>query len=67
MIYDSDDPAAYRSFRIVLDPDSRGEIPADIFYIMIDEFFDPEFLKSLYADASLAGLFDTYSASAEPA
>jgi hypothetical protein len=60
MIYDAGDPASYRSFRIVLDPDSRNEIPPDMFFIMIDEFFDPEFLKSLYTDASLATLFESY-------
>ena len=62
MIYDSEDPAEYRSFRIVLDPDSRNLLPLDFFYIIIDEFFEPEFLKSLYEDASLSTLFKTYSA-----
>jgi hypothetical protein len=60
MIYDTEDPASYRSFRIVLDPDSRSLLPADFFYAVIDEFFEPEFLKSLYEDASLATLFRTY-------
>jgi hypothetical protein len=60
MIYDTEDPAGYRSFRIVFDPDSRNEIPGDFFFVMIDEFFDQDFLKSLYADASLAMLFDTF-------
>jgi hypothetical protein len=61
MIYDTDDPASYRSFRIVLDPDSRTAIPANMFFVMIDEFFDADFLKSLYTDASLATLFDSYN------
>jgi hypothetical protein len=60
MIYDTEDPACYRSFRIVLDPDSRQPQPADFFYVVIDEFFDPEFLKSLYDDASLSVLFREY-------
>jgi len=60
MVYDTEDPAGYRSFRIVLDPDSRNEIPINMFLIMIDEFFDADFLKSLYSDASLATLFDLY-------
>ena len=60
MIYDVEDPAEYRSFRIILDPDSRALIPTDFFYAIIDEFFDKEFLKSLYEDASLAILFRTY-------
>jgi hypothetical protein len=60
MIYDTEDPAGYRSFRIVLDPDSRAPVPTGFFYAIIDEFFDQEFLKSLYEDASLAILFRTY-------
>ncbi|MDD1700806.1 MAG: hypothetical protein LUQ04_08440 [Methanoregula sp.] len=60
MIYDTEDPASYRSFRIVLDPDSRNPVPTDFFYAIIDEFFEPEFLKSLYEDASLSTLFKTY-------
>jgi hypothetical protein len=62
MIYDVEDPACYRSFRIVLDPDSRVPIPTGFFYAIIDEFFEPEFLKSLYEDASLSILFKTYIA-----
>ncbi len=60
MIYDSEDPAGYRSFRIVVDPDSRQPLTADFFYAIIDEFFDNEFLKSLYEDASLSNLFREY-------
>jgi hypothetical protein len=60
MIYDTEDPASYRSFRIVLDPDSKNPLPTDFFYAIIDEFFEPEFLKSLYEDASLSTLFKTY-------
>jgi len=62
MIYDSEDPAGYRSFRIVLDPDSRNPVQADYLLAMIDEFFEPEFLKSLYEDASLSKLFKEYLA-----
>jgi hypothetical protein len=60
MIYDTEDPACYRSFRIIIDPDSRKPVPADFFYAVIDEFFEPEFLKSMYEDASLAALFREY-------
>jgi hypothetical protein len=60
MIYDTEDPACYRSFRIVLDPDSKAPLPVDFFYVVIDEFFEPEFLKSLYDDASLSVLFKEY-------
>lgn len=66
MIYDPEDPACYRSFRIVLDPESRNQIPADVLYAIIDEFFDQEFLKSLYDDASLPILFRQYTASKTP-
>jgi hypothetical protein len=45
----------------VLDPDSRQPLSADFFYAVIDEFFEPEFLKSLYDDASLSVLFREYS------
>lgn len=57
MIYDPKDPASYRSFRIVTDPDSRQPIPTDFFYAVIDEFFEQEFLKSIYDGASLSKLF----------
>ena len=57
MVYDPDDPAEYRSFRIVLDPDSRQAIASGFFFAIIDEFFDQDFLKSLYEDASLSRLF----------
>jgi hypothetical protein len=67
MIYDTEDPASYRSFRIVLDPDSKRPIPPDFFYAIIDEFFDAEFLKSLYEEASLSTLFKTYCAQLSPA
>ena len=60
MIYDTEDPAGYRSFRIVLDPDSSNSLPADFFYAVIDEFFEPEFLKSIYDDASLGTLLREY-------
>jgi hypothetical protein len=60
MIYDTEDPASYRSFRIVIDPDSKKPLPPDFFYAVIDEFFEPEFLKSIYADASLGTLFGAY-------
>ena len=59
-IYDKADPAGYRSFRIVLDPDSRDPVPAAFFFRAVEEFFNKEFLKSLYSDASLSGLFGEF-------
>jgi len=62
MIYDTEDSASYRSFRIVIDPDSKQPLQPDFFIAVIDEFFDSEFLKSLYAEASLGTLFTAYCA-----
>ena len=59
-VYDNDDPAQYRSFRIVLNPDDKRAIPADCLSTFIDEFFDPKFIKQLYKTSSLARLFDEY-------
>ena len=59
-IYDRDDPAQYRSFRIVLNPDDKSPIPAGYFSTFIDEFFDPKFIRQLYETSSLARLFDEY-------
>jgi hypothetical protein len=57
IIYDPEDSASYRSFRIVPDPDSKQAIPPGFFINLIDEFFDQDFLKSLYEEASLSRLF----------
>lgn len=60
MIYDSADPAQYRSFRIILNPDSKAPIPARFFSDAIEEFFATAFLKSLYEEASLAALLNEF-------
>jgi hypothetical protein len=57
IMYDPEDSASYRSFRIVPDPDSKQAIPPGFFINLIDEFFDQDFLKSLYEEASLSRLF----------
>ncbi|HQD26339.1 MULTISPECIES: hypothetical protein [Methanoculleus] len=62
-IYDREDPAQYRSFRIVLNPDEKKAIPAEYLSMFIDEFFDPKFIKQLYKTSKLARLFDEYVAS----
>jgi len=59
-IYDRDDPAHYRSFRIALSPDDKTPIPAEYLSAFIDEFFNREFLKQLYATSALARLFDEF-------
>ena len=60
MIYDENDPAEYRGFKIVLDPDSHHETPPNVFFIQIDEFFAADFLNSIYADGSVTVLFEKY-------
>jgi hypothetical protein len=59
-IYDDEDQASYRSFRIVMDPDQSGPQHPGFFFRAIEEFFNPEFLKSLYNDASLGKLFEEF-------
>lgn len=61
-IYDADAPASYRSFRIALDPDSTQPIPGRFFLVSIDEFFNREFLKTIYRDGSLGRLFEDFKA-----
>lgn len=60
IVYDDQSPAEYRSFRLVIDPDSNQAPPPAFFIIAIDEFYDQEFLKSLYNGASLATLFEEF-------
>ncbi|HVP95268.1 MAG TPA: hypothetical protein VMS89_08880 [Methanoregulaceae archaeon] len=59
-IYDDEDQASYRSFRIVIDPDQSTPLPPGFFFRAIEEFFNQEFLKSLYSDASLGKLFEEF-------
>lgn len=60
VIYDSDTRAGYRSFRIVIDPDQTSPMSSAFFAKIVDEFFNNEFLKSLYSDASLGMLFEDF-------
>jgi hypothetical protein len=62
-IYDPDDEACYISFRIVFDRNTRDPIRPHVFYLMIEEFFKPEFLRSIYTDASLGILFEEFKQS----
>ncbi|HDQ08551.1 MAG TPA: hypothetical protein ENN44_07225 [Methanoculleus sp.] len=61
-IYDADTEPAYRSFRIALKRVEKQPLPPQFFYAIIDEMFDKNFLKSLYEDASLGHLIETYRA-----
>jgi hypothetical protein len=60
-IYSKEHPASYRSFRIVLDPDSKIPMPARYFRIMIEEMFDPQYLNMIYKGSKAAKLFDEYA------
>lgn len=62
-VYDKDNPASYRSFRIVLDPESKKPVPAAFFSDAIDEFFARPFFNTIYNGASLANLFEEYKKS----
>jgi hypothetical protein len=59
-IYSQTHPASYRSFRIVLDPESKHPMPAQYFHIMIEEMFDPQYLNMIYKGSRAAKLFDEY-------
>ncbi len=60
LVYDEETKVGYRSFRLVIDPDSNLPPPAGFFFMAVDEFFDSEFLKSLYTGASLSTLFEEF-------
>jgi len=60
LIYDDESIAEYRSFRLVIDPDSNQPLPPGFFFTAIDEFYDSNFIKSLYNGASLAILFEEF-------
>jgi hypothetical protein len=59
-IYDCDDKASYRSFRIILNPDDKKPIPPEIFRVMIDEMFDKAYLASLYNGSTMALLYKQF-------
>ncbi|HNS82216.1 MAG TPA: hypothetical protein PKL26_00555 [Methanolinea sp.] len=59
-VYDEDDEARYISFRIVFDRDSKDPIRPHVYRSLIEEFFNTEFLKTLYSDASLSALFEEF-------
>ena len=57
-IYSKTHPASYRSFRIVLDPESKIPMPARYFRIMIEEMFDQQYLSLIYKGSKVAKHFD---------
>ncbi len=59
-IYSSSDPASYRSFRIILNPDDRRPMPPETFQIMVDEMFERSYLTALYNNSSVATKLDEY-------
>jgi hypothetical protein len=64
-VYDTDSHAGYRSFRIVLDPNSTKAVPAQFFILSIEELFSRDFLNTIYTGASLAELFDEFVSTLE--
>ena len=60
LVYDEASEASYRSFRLVIDPDSNVPPTSAFFFMAIDEFYDQEFLKSLYNGASLSQLLEEF-------
>jgi hypothetical protein len=60
-IYSNNHPASYRSFRIVLDPESKLPIPSRHFRMMIEEMFDQAYLGLIYKNSKLSVLFEKYS------
>ncbi|MDD1724810.1 MAG: hypothetical protein LUQ07_06755 [Methanospirillum sp.] len=59
-IYDPNNIASYRSFRITLDPDSRQPIPSQVLRVMVDETFDKAYLASVYKGSTIAGYYTDY-------
>ncbi|UUX92373.1 hypothetical protein [Methanoplanus endosymbiosus] len=59
-IYDKRTPAAYRSYRIAIDPDSNQPTEVRMFNRWIDEFFSLQFIRSMYKGASLDLLFTEF-------
>jgi hypothetical protein len=59
-IQDPADEAAYRSFRIVLDPNDKIPTPSAVFRVMVDEIFDKKYLASIYNGSTLTSLFHQY-------
>lgn len=53
-VYSSTDPASYRSFRIIFDPDSKQPIPAEHFQIMVQEMFERSYLATVYNGSTVA-------------
>lgn len=63
VIYDSDHPASYRSFRISIDPDSTRPLPVNNFRRWIDEFYDKQFLGRMYDTGLYGKLLNEYLSS----
>ncbi|HWQ63177.1 MAG TPA: hypothetical protein VN429_02085 [Methanospirillum sp.] len=62
-IYSSTDPASYRSFRIILNPDERRPVPPETLQIMIDEMFERSYISALYKNSSVAAKLDEFTRS----
>ena len=60
LLYDTEKPARYQSFRLVIDPDSNLPVPSGFFFDTVEEFFAQPFLMSLYNESRLAKLFEEF-------
>ena len=59
-IYDTENQASYRSFRIAMNPAAMKPLPAGYFIKCIDELFNKRFLRSMYAEAPLGKLYQEF-------
>ena len=62
-VYSSSDPASYRSFRLVLNPDDKRPILPEQFSMMVEEMFERSYLSALYNGSPVAEKLDEYSRS----
>jgi hypothetical protein len=60
-VYSPSDPASYRSFKIILNPDDRKPIPSGVLHIMVDEMFDRSYLSAMYNGSSTAQKLEEFS------
>lgn len=59
-VYSPSDPAKYRSFRIVFNPDDRRPIPMEQLQMMVEEMFERSYLSALYNNSSVAEKLSEY-------
>ena len=60
-VYSSSDPASYRSFRLVLNPDDKRPILPEQFSMMVEEMFERSYLSALYNGSPVAEKLNEYT------